>query len=415
MAHSLSVKSSVLAAALMAALVVSPASAAPVLSLDSQNTSTVGQHNVNAWLEIDVKAYGDNLEAMKKHLNGKAKICAILKADAYGNSIDLLMPAVIKHDIPCVGIASNEEARIARAHGYQGVVARVRTATVGEIKDGLQYGIEELFGNLEQAKQANEIAKQAGKTLKFHLALNSAGMNRNGLDVTMAEGQKQAIALTKLNHLQIVGIMTHFPVEDEADVKKGIAAFKKDSDWLIKTAKLDRSKLTLHTANSFVALNVPEGWFDMVRPGGILFGEPVYERPEYTYIMSFKTKVASVNFYPKGSTVGYDRTFVLERDSYLANLPMGYSDGYRRAFTNKSKVIINGHKVPTVGKISMNTTMVDVTDYPDIKAGDEVVIFGKQGDEEITQSEIEEMVDVLFADVYTNWGNANPKFVKPAK
>lgn len=227
MTRLLSAKSSALVLAMASALVAAPVSAAPVLSLDSQNTSTVGQHNANAWLEIDVKAYGDNLEAMKKHLNGKAKICAILKADAYGNSIDLLMPAVIKHEIPCIGIASNEEARIARAHGYQGVVARVRTATVGEIKDGLQYGIEELFGNLEQAKQANEIAKQANKTLNFHLALNSAGMNRNGLDVTTAEGQKQAIALTKLDHLQIVGIMTHFPVEDEADVKKALPPLKR--------------------------------------------------------------------------------------------------------------------------------------------------------------------------------------------
>lgn len=411
MTHLVSVKSA-LALALSAALLSVPAVAAPPLTLHSQQAGQVNQQNANAWLEIDTKAYGDNLEAMKKHLDGKAKICAILKADAYGNGIDLLMPTIIKHEIPCIGIASNEEARIARGHGYEGVIARVRTATNQEIADGMAYDIEELFGNLEHAKVANDIAKQAGKTIKFHLALNSAGMNRNGLDLTTKNGKKEAVALTKLANLQIVGIMTHFPVENEADVKKGVAAFKKDSDWLIKAAKLDRSKLTLHTANSFVSLNVPEGWFDMVRPGGILFGEPVYERPEYTYIMSFKTRVASVNFYPKGSTVGYDRTVTLERDSYLANLPMGYSDGYRRAFTNKSKVIINGHKAPTIGKISMNTTMVDVTDYPDIKAGDEVVIFGKQGDAEVTQAEIEEMVDVLFADVYTNWGNANPKFIK---
>ncbi|WII94020.1 alanine racemase C-terminal domain-containing protein [Kingella negevensis] len=128
--------------------------------------------------------------------------------------------------------------------------------------------------------------------------------------------------------------------------------------------------------------------------------------------MSFKSRVGSVNSYPAGSTVGYDRTFTLKRDSCLANLSFGYSDGYRRAFTNKEHVLIRGHKVPVVGKISMNTTMVDVTDFPDIQENDGVVIFGKQGKEEIKQAEIEEIDDMLFADVYTMWGNSNPKILK---
>ena len=290
---------------------------------------------------------------------------------------------------------------------------RVRAASLGEIRDGMQYDMEELFGNLAQAQAADKLAQEAGKKLRFHLGLNSAGMDRNGLDLNVPGGKDDAVAITKLPNLQIVGIMTHFPVEDKEDVKKGLKVFKKDSKWLIRAAKLDRKKLVLHTANSFVTLNVPEGWLDLVRPGGILYGEPVYERPEYEYIMSFKTRVASVNSYPKGSTVGYDRTFTLARDSRLANLPFGYSDGYRRVFTNKGHVLIRGHKVPVVGKVSMNTTMVDVTDFPDIQADDEVVIFGKQGGAEITQSEVEDINGALFADLYTVWGNSNPKLAKP--
>ncbi|MFV2030319.1 alanine racemase [Neisseria sp. S1] len=405
----------ILAVCISAALLGAPALAAPPLTVASEQPSKVTRDNTNAWLEIDTAAYGRNLEAMKKHLNGKAKICAILKADAYGNGIDLLMPEIIKHDIPCIGIASNEEARVARAHGYQGVIARVRTASLGEIKDGLKYDMEELFGNLNQAQAADRLAAQAGKKLRFHLSLNSAGMDRNGLDMSSTTGKKEAVAITKLPNLQIAGIMTHFPVEDKDDVKKGLKVFDSDWKWLVRYAKLDRKKLTIHAANSFVSLEVPEGWYDMVRPGGILFGEPVYERPEYEYIMSFKTKVGSVNSYPKGSTVGYDRTFTLTRDSRLANLPFGYSDGYRRVFTNKGHVLIRGHKVPVVGKVSMNTTMVDVTDFPDIQADDEVVIFGKQGNAEITQSEVEEINDALLADLYTVWGNSNPKLPKPAE
>lgn len=402
---------SALAVALSA--IVSTSMAAPPLVFGSQQNSSISRETANAWLEIDTKAFGNNLTAMKAHLNGKAKICAILKADAYGNGIDLLMPTIIEHNIPCIGIASNDEARIARLHGYQGIVMRVRSGTPQEIEQGVQYGIQELFGNLNTAKVANGIAKRLGKTIDFHLSLNSGGMNRNGLEMGNAQGKADALTISRLSNLNLVGIMTHFPVEDADDVKKGLQVFREQSDWLIKTAKLDRNKLTLHAANSFVSLNVPEGWFDMVRPGGIIYGEPVYERPEYQYIMSFKTKVASVNFYPKGSTVGYDRTHTLERDSYLANLPMGYSDGYRRVFTNKGTVLIAGQRAKVVGKVSMNTTMVDVTDFYDqVKVGDEVVIFGKQGKEEITQAEVEEINDALLADLYTIWGNSNGKFVK---
>ena len=111
--------------------------------------------------------------------------------------------------------------------------------------------------------------------------------------------------------------------------------------------------------------------------------------------------------------MGYDRTYTLSRPSRLANLPVGYSDGYRRVFTNKGHVLIRGHKVPVLGKTSMNTTMVDVTDFPDIQAGDEAVLFGRQGNTEISQSEIEDINGALLADLYTVWGNSNPKLAKP--
>ena len=132
--------------------------------------------------------------------------------------------------------------------------------------------------------------------------------------------------------------------------------------------------------------------------------------------MSFKTKVAGVQFYPKGSTVGYDGTHTLQRDSYLANLPFGYSDGYRRAFTNKGVVLIGGMRAPVLGKVSMNTTMVDVTDIiarQAVNIGDEVVIYGRQGKAQISQGEIEDINDALLADLYTIWGNSNPRVIKP--
>ncbi|UTO05312.1 alanine racemase [Moraxella sp. FZLJ2107] len=408
-------KPTLLSLALTALLSTSAVQAAPILQTHG-DYSHANHSKANAYLEIDVQAFEDNITRLQNTLNDGTKICAIMKADAYGNGIDLLMPSIIKLGVPCIGIASNEEARVARAHGYTGDIMRVRLASGDEVEAALEYNMTELTGSLEHAKTLSDIAKKHGKTLNFHLALNAGGMDRNGIDTDTKTGKKDAVAITKLPNFKITGIMTHYAFEDEDFVRERLAKFNEQSAWLIKAAKLDRKELTLHTANSFSTIAVPESHLDMVRPGGLIYGDTIDAKPAYKPIMSFKTKVASVQFYPAGTTVGYDGTHTLTRDSYLANLPFGYSDGYRRAFTNKGIVLIGGMRAPVLGKTSMNTTMVDVTDivakHP-VKINDEVVIYGSQGDERITQAEVEEINDALLADLYTIWGNSNPRLIKP--
>ena len=387
--------------------------AAPLLADQGEPAAKLARvPQANAWLEIDRQAFTDNIRTLQKELDGKSKICAVMKADAYGNSIDLLMPSILETNVECVGITSNAEAAIVRQHGYKGRIARLRAATTNEILDALPLNVEELFGNLEQAKSISAQMKSRNHTLKYHLALNAGGMDRNGLEMVTPKGKQQAVELSKLPNLKMVGIMTHYAVEDEKFVRDHLKIFLEQTDWLIKTAKLKREDLTLHTANSFTTLAVPEARLDMVRPGGVLYGDSIPSYTQYKKTMAFKTQVAVVNSYLKGTTVGYDETYTLKRDSRLANLPFGYSDGYRRVFSNKSYVLINGHKVPVVGRVSMNTTMVDVTDFPDIKAGDEVVLYGKQGNEEVKQADLEEYNGALLADLYTVWGNSNQRKLK---
>lgn len=405
-------KKSLTLAVLLGLGMATTAHSAPILQVNG-NYDITQNHHANAWLEIDVKAFEDNITRLQKQLGDKTQICAIMKADAYGNGVDLLMPSIIKLGVPCIGIASNEEAKVARSHGYQGKITRVRLASIDEIKSGLSHNIEELVGDLTHATLLSKLAQDANKNIKIHLVLNSGGMNRNGIDIAHPQGKKDAVAITKLKGLETVAIMTHYAVEDENYVRERLDLFNKQSAWLIKHAKLDRNKLTLHTANSFATITVPESHLDMVRPGGLIYGDTIDAKPAYKPIMSFKTKVASVQFYKAGTTVGYDGTYTLTRDSYVANLPFGYSDGYRRAFTNKGEVLIAGKRAKVLGKVSMNTTMVDVTDFVnDVKIGDEVVIYGSQGEDKISQAQIEEINDALLADLYTIWGNSNPRFIK---
>lgn len=408
-------KRSTLAAAIALTLLAGHSQAAPTLinATSAADAASATAQSANAWIEIDKVAFEHNIAVLQKQVGAKTQICAVMKADAYGHGMDLLMPSVIASGIPCIGVASNEEARIARENGFKGRLMRVRTATLGEVQDALQYDMEELVGDLEFAEQVAQLAQAEHKTVRIHLGLNSAGMSRNGLEMHTAEGKLAAVDIVKLPGLAVAGIMTHFPVEDRAEVLKGLEKFKEESAWLIEHARLDRSKLLLHCANSFATLEVPEAHLDLVRPGGALYGDTVPSHTEYQRVMNFKSRVASVNEYPAGNKVGYDGTYTLTRDSRLANISVGYSDGYRRLFTNKAAVLINGHRAPVVGKVSMNTLMVDVTGIPDVHPGAEVVLFGKQGEAEIAQAELEEFNGALLADLYTVWGNSNPKFLKP--
>lgn len=365
----------------------------------------------NAWLEIDLAAFESNVRTMLALL-GPTKLCAVVKADAYGHGLALVMPVLVRLGVPCVAITSNEEAQLVRQSGYDKMLLRIRTATLAEIRQALAFDVEESLGNLELARSAATAAMQAGKVLRVHVALNSGGMSRNGLELSSEEGKRDAVALAKLPGLSVVGLMTHFAVEDKADVKKGLATFQSETAWLIEAARLDRAALVVHAANSYATLEVPESRLDMARVGGALYGDTLPTYVEYERVMAFKTRVASVNTYPAGNTVSYDRTAKLQRASRLANLPVGYADGYRRAFTNKASVLIRGVRRPIVGRVTMNTVMVDVTDDPAVKAGDEVVLFGKQGAAAITQPEMETMADSILADLYTIWGTSNPRVPK---
>ncbi len=398
------------ATAAAAVTVVLPARSAPLLGAQDRRRALAA----NAWVEVDPAAFADNLQRVQSMLTGGALTCAVMKADAYGVGIDLVMPAVIRAGIPYVGIASTEEARMARVCGFRGRLMRVRAATSAEIEAALPHDVEELVGDLDAAREVARIAggRRRRRHARVHMALNSAGMSRNGLDLGTAQGRSEALELVATEGLRIVGLMTHFPGEEPPDVLQGVETFKRETSWLFANSALHREDVLLHAANSFAVQHVPESHLDMVRPGGALYGYGGTPKPPFVHVASFRTRVASVQAYPTGSTVSYDRTFTLQRDSLLANLPVGYSDGYRRAYSNKGSVLVRGRRAPVVGRVTMNTTMVDVTDIAGVEAGDEVVLFGRQGGDEITQAEIEEVTGVILADQYSVWGSLNPKILR---
>ena len=409
-----------------------PSLAAPSLS----STPDIEASRVpaaNAWLEISRSAFRDNLKTMRTFLddNGSkgTEICAVMKADMYGHGISILVKEVAEFGKLHIGFAGNEEAKVIRAFGseagdnpFAGRLIRLRTATIQEIREGIDrdYNIEELIGNLELAKLVSAYAVSKNKTVSTHICLNSGGMARNGLELGSDQGMMDLEAITKLPNLNIIAMMTHFPVDSDEDVSAHLAVFKAQTRTVFAKKWLIEANVKLHTANSYATLRVKDAHLDMVRVGGALIGDTVdidfnnrptaFKRP-----MTFKSRVASINFYKQGDTVSYDSTRTLTRDTLLANIPVGYSDGYRRDFSNLTYVLINGHRVPIMGRVTMNTTMVDVTDYvadtikDRIKLGDEVVLFGKEHGDEIRQGELEGASGALGAEFTTVWGELNPR------
>jgi alanine racemase len=380
----------------------------------------------NAWMEIDASAFEHNIAAIRALLgDGGAELCAIMKADAYGNGMDLLMPSVLKMRVAAVGFTSNEEARVAREMGFKGRLIRVRTGTLDEIEDAFPLQVEELVGNPEAARRIAQLwsRRHPARALPIHLCLNDDGMSRNGVELKTDYGKNDALAILQTAHLRIAGLMTHYPTEDRDDILRQLARFDQDTIWL----KANGLKpVTRHTANTFATLHHPETRLDMVRVGGALYGDTSPDfLAQFRPTITLKSRVAAVNHFPADETVAYDRTYRLGRESWLANIPIGYSDGYRRSLShanepgfadegrNKTQVLIGGRRYPVVGRVTMNTLMVDVTgDQERINLNDEVVLFGRQGGEAITQSELESNSLSYGPDLLAVMGNSLPKVLK---
>jgi alanine racemase len=371
-----------------------------------------GAAGLSSWLEVDRGAFEGNLRALAAVLGGQTEACLVLKADAYGHGLDLLMPSVLRASPAAVAVTDNAEARTVRACGFRGRLLRLRVAGPDEVAEGFPYDLEELLGSLDNARDLSALATRQGRTLRYHLALNSGGMSREGLDLAAGAGE-EALAILRLPRLEVAGIMTHFPVRAQDDMGRGFRRFRDDSAWVLERGRLDRRRITLHCANSYATLNVPEARMDMVRCGGILYRplDPASAaRHGFRSIAQFKSRVGSINAYPAGNTVSYDRTFTLPRPSRLASVPVGYSDGFRCRADDQRAVLVRGRRLAVVGKGTMNTIMVDVTDHPDIRPGDEVVLFGRQGGEAITLDAFARSLGCpTWEEMATSVGNQNPR------
>lgn len=359
------------------------------------------------WVEIDPKAIVHNVRTIRAALGAKVEFCAVVKADAYGHGIDIVAPLLAASQVDLIGIASNDDAAAVRASGFTGRLMRVRPAGRDEVDDGIRFGIEEWIGGVEHAGIVGAVAAARGVRIRAHLSLNSTGLGRDGIEVSRPQGLREARDLLADRRLDVAGACSHFPCEDEADVIAGAARFDEQSRAVIDG--VDRRGIIRHCATTFAALHVPESRFDLARIGAGLYGDTDALGGRLHPAMRVVSRIAAINSYARGSTVGYDRWHRLDADARLALIPLGYADGFHRSLSGTGEVLIRGARARIVDRVAMNSFLVDVSHVADASPGDEVVLFGAQHDETITSADVDRAHGSIAADLYVAWGRLLPR------
>jgi len=364
------------------------------------------------WAEVSLGALAENFRAIRKFVNpteekrkAPRKILCIVKGNGYGHGGPQVAKALEKAGSDWFGVTCTEEGIAVREAGVRKPVLVLTSFWPGEESRLIEYDLTAVVHRCEQLKQldraaARFLAKKGGgkssskrsKRVSFHLKMDT-GMNRLGIapgDVDCFAGQ-----LAKCKHLELGGVFTHFASSEVlTNTRVGEQTRQQEERFY---AALDRLRALgidpgiVHLANSAAIVTRPETWADMVRPGAILYGyhpgyDPVEQRPEIEArlplkpVMSLRTRIINIRNIPEGAGVGYNETFIAKRPSRIAVLAAGYGDGIHRSLGNRGSVLVRGVLAPIVGIISMDVTMIDVTDVPGVELGDIVTIYGSDGE-----------------------------------
>lgn len=354
----------------------------------------MAQHHVEVL--VSREKFSNNVQHMQR-LVAPARTCVVMKANAYGHGLEALAPIAVKAGADMIGICTNPEAETIRRLGLKVPLLRLRMALRGEMEESVrELDIQEQVGSLDAAEYLSAAGLRCGRPVDIHLDIDT-GMGRSGFFPEQIDTIRQVM---KLPGVRVAGIMSHFPNADASDLSQTISQIELMERVCDELAL--PPEVLVHTHNSAATVRLTRHRRTMVRVGAACYGvrtsRDFENPPELKPVMSFRTWVAQVRKVPKGRTVGYGGLFTTQRDTKIASLPVGFGEGYPRALFNKGIVLIHGRRCPVIGRVSLNVLTIDVTDLDsEVGLGDEVVLIGTQGDEEVT---FEEMAD-KFASVHT--------------
>lgn len=344
--------------------------------------------------EIDLDAIVHNMEAMHGRISENTKIMAVIKADGYGHGAVEIAEAI--DHLPYLfgyAVATVEEGLILRNHGLQKPILILGYAFPDQYKAMIRARIRPTVFTREMAESLSCAAEALDMDCPIHFAVDT-GMSRIGYQVTEAAADEMA-QLAKLPHIMVEGIFTHFARADETDKTHAHCQIEQFEHMIAMLKERGVSIPLHHCSNSAGIVELPEANMDLVRAGITLYGLWPSEEVDKSLIdlkpaLSLVTHVAYVKDLPAGREISYGGTYTTTETRRIATIPVGYADGYARGLSGKGEVLIHGRRAPIRGRVCMDQFMVDVTEIPEVKCGDKVVLVGSDGGECITVEELGE-------------------------
>ena len=384
--------------------------------------------NYFTYAEIDLKAIRHNLKQIRlladrthfylpfrngsKKNSSKTEVLAVIKADAYGHGMEEVAVLLDKSNVEFFGVSDVDEGLRLRKAGIEKPILLFESTLANSAKEIILNKLTPTLGNYSLAKALNSYAQKENMIVDVHVSVDT-GMGRLGI---WHENAFDFIkSLMKLKRLRIMGIMTHFPA---ADTDKSFT--RKQIKCLYDlVSRLDKSGLVIpyiHAANSMGLIGYKSHVLNLARTGLMLYG--LYPYPSLKKAvklrpaLSVKSKVVFIKHVKKGQSISYGRTFFTKKDMVIAVIPLGYYDGYFRALSNKAVVLISGVRCPVVGRVTMDQTMVDVTDVKGVKIGSPVIVLGSQKKEVISADELARYASTINYEIVCNLGNLLPRIYK---
>jgi len=335
----------------------------------------------STYVEIDLDAFRWNFNQIKKTVK-PAQIAAVVKANAYGHGVEVIAKESVRLGAKYLCVAFVNEGLEIRQMGITIPILVFAPPVSNEIKPALKNDLELIVCSSDEAREIAAVAKELGKTASIQINIDT-GIHRTGL--LWKNALEELKKINTVTGITISGIYTHFATSEWTDLT---FAYEQLDRFKTILKNIPFSPPLIHAANSGAILQIKESYFKMVRPGISLYGyyPSLFCKRRFSLkpVMTFKSFVAHVREYEADERFSYSLTYCTEKQTCIATVPAGYADGINRLLSNTGKVLINGKKYPIAGMVSMDCILVDVGPNSNVREGDEAVLFGKQGNSEIS-------------------------------
>lgn len=345
--------------------------------------------HLSAWVEVDLDAFASNLRRIRELVGERVRIHLVVKADAYGHGAPAVARVAEDEGVHSLGVATLDEGIELRRHDIEARILILSPTLPEEAELAVENALTPAIGNMVAARALSHAAEARGTRTDVHVEVDT-GMGRAG--IAPQDAVEFCRTIRDLPGIELAGMFTHFPRADapdgEAMVQRQTADFVQIAD-AVRAAGVDPG--LLHAANSAAMARFPSTHLDMVRPGlaayGLLLdgcGEPRGLRP----VMRFVSRLVHERELPPGHPVSYGGDFVTTERMRAGTAAVGYGHGYPFALSGRACALLGGRRVPILGRVTMDTTVFDLRGVPEARLGDEIVLFGRQGDESIRVSDL---------------------------